>query len=172
MPASLPIAPVRAALIEEVLPDTAPTLRWTSAPPPSSSGGPALLTPSTAPTSSTRFAATPYQTSSAVERSAPAAPISEAQLSDTERAALLARGDALLSTGDATSARLFYERAAAAGDGLAALRLGETFDPVFLGRARLRDVPSDLATAVSWYHRAQDLGVTGAEVLLKGLETK
>jgi protein involved in polysaccharide export with SLBB domain len=188
MPASPPIAPVRAALIEEALPATVPTLRWTSAPPPSSSGGAALTTPTAStrkPTSTiakpasgpssmdaTPSAAIPAQTSSAVGRSAPAAPISEAQLSETERAALLARGDALLSTGDATAARLFYERAAGAGGGLAALRLGETFDPVFLGRARLRGVRSDLGTALSWYHRARELGVTDAEVLLKGIETK
>jgi hypothetical protein len=35
--------------------------------------------------------------------------------------ALLARGDALFVSGDFASARLFYERAANAGDGLAAL---------------------------------------------------
>ena len=89
-----------------------------------------------------------------------------------ERAALLARGDALLSAGDVTSARLFYERAAGGGDGLAAVRLGETFDPIFLDRVRLRSVRGDLGTALSWYRRARDLGATDAEILLKGLEAK
>jgi TPR repeat protein len=87
-----------------------------------------------------------------------------------EIAALLARGDALLSTADMTSARLFYQRAADAGAGLAAVRLGETFDPAFLDRAHLRGARGDPGQAVSWYRRARDLGVTDAEVLLKALQ--
>jgi TPR repeat protein len=93
-------------------------------------------------------------------------------LSAAELAALLARGDALLSIGDIASARLFYERAANAGDALAAVRLGETFDPGFLARAHLRAVQPDSRVAVSWYRRARDLGVADAEILLKSLESK
>src|SRR6202035_3345627 len=52
-------------------------------------------------------------------------------LSAAEIAGLLARGDWLFATGDVASARLLYERAADAGEGRAAVRLGETFDPVF-----------------------------------------
>jgi hypothetical protein len=55
-------------------------------------------------------------------------------LSTTETAALVTRGDAFLSAGDTASARLFYERAASGGNSVAALRLGTTFDPNFLGR--------------------------------------
>jgi TPR repeat protein len=84
-------------------------------------------------------------------------------------ATLLARGDAFLSTGDITSARLFYQRAADAGAGLAAVRLGETFDPVFLDRALFRGARGDPGQAASWYRRARDLGVGDAEVLLKAL---
>src|SRR5205807_2187786 len=51
---------------------------------------------------------------------------------------LLNRGDSLLSTGDIASGRLFYQRAAEAGNGQAALRLGNTYDPAFLERAQLR----------------------------------
>ena len=87
-------------------------------------------------------------------------------------AGLLARGDNLLSVGDVASARLFYERAADAGEALAAVRLAETFDPVFLYRAHLRSVRGDLDMALSWYRRARDLGAPGAEVLLKALEAK
>jgi TPR repeat protein len=84
----------------------------------------------------------------------------------------MARGDHLLSIGDVSSARLFYERAANAGEGLAAVRLGETFDPAFLERAHLSGVPGDLGSAASWYHRARDLGAIDADVLLKALEVK
>jgi hypothetical protein len=83
-------------------------------------------------------------------------------------AALVARGDGFLRTGDVASARLFYERAVDAGDGQAALRLGETFDPAFLQAAHLAQIHGDMATAVSWYRRARDLGVREADVLLRG----
>jgi len=101
----------------------------------------------------------------------PTTPV-EFRLTAEEAAVLLARGDRLLSIGDITSARLFYERAADGGAGLAALRLGETYDPVFLDRVHLRGVRADLGAASSWYRRARDLGTADAEVLLRALETK
>lgn len=88
----------------------------------------------------------------------------------TEIAALVARGDAFLSAGDIASARLFYERAADAGDSAAALRLGATFDPNFLGRAGVHGSPGDPAQAESWYRRARDLGDAAAAERLKDLE--
>jgi TPR repeat protein len=72
-------------------------------------------------------------------------------------ATLLAQGDRLLGTGDITSARLFYERGAKAGDGTAAWRLGETFDPKFLARARLGFVLGDAVRAEHWYSVAREL---------------
>jgi Peptidase C39 family len=87
-------------------------------------------------------------------------------------AALLARGDVLFSKGDLLAARLFWERAADGGNGQAALRLGETFDPVFLDRAHLRGARGDWSMALSWYRRARDLGVPEAEILLQSLEAK
>ena len=94
------------------------------------------------------------------------------RLSAEDMAALLARGDTLLSVGDAASARLFYERAVDAGGGLAAIRLGATFDPLFLDRVHLRGVRGDPGAALFWYRRARDLGAPDAEVLLKALEAK
>ena len=101
----------------------------------------------------------------------PAAAISvEPHLFADEINALVARGDALFGKGDLAAARLFYERAADAGEGRAAVRLGETFDPVFLDHAHLRGVRGDPQTALSWYRRARDLGAVDAEVLLNSLE--
>ena len=94
------------------------------------------------------------------------------RLSAEDTAALLARGDTLLSVGDVASARLFYERAVDAGGGLAAIRLGATFDPLFLDRVHLRGVRGDPGAALFWYRRARDLGAPDAEVLLKALEAK
>ena len=74
-----------------------------------------------------------------------------------EIAELLARGDSFVVIGDIASARVFYERAASAGDGRAALRMGTTFDPAFLQRAGLPRTFGDPAQARSWYRRAFDL---------------
>jgi TPR repeat protein len=93
-------------------------------------------------------------------------------LPEPEITALLTRGDALFRKGDLAAARLFYERAADAGDGRAAIRLGETFDPVFLDRAQLRGARGDFSTALSWYRRARDLGAADADILIKSLEAK
>jgi TPR repeat protein len=86
--------------------------------------------------------------------------------------ALLARGNEFLSAGDITSARLYYERAADAGNGLAALQLGATFDPVTLGRAGTRAVTVDPAKALSWYRRARALGMSEADQRIKSLEIR
>jgi len=80
-----------------------------------------------------------------------------------EVAELLARGDSFVLIGDITSARVFYERAANAGDGAGALRMGATFDPAFLRRAGLRRTFGDPVQARSWYRRASDLGAAKAE---------
>jgi hypothetical protein len=97
----------------------------------------------------------------------PTQPSAGQRLSPAEIAALVNRGDGFLSAGDIASARLFYERAADEGDAAAALRLGATFDPAFLGRAGVRGDP---ALASSWYRRARDLGDPVAEKWLKDLE--
>ncbi len=103
---------------------------------------------------------------------APAPPAPIPRPSTAQIAELLARGDALLRTGDVASARLFYERAANVGDGRAALRLGATFDPAFLDRDALRGVRGDPAQARYWYDRARDFDEAEAEHRLKSLGTK
>ena len=94
----------------------------------------------------------------------------ELRFQNAETKALLARGDAFLATGDLASARLFYEFAVAAGNGMAALRLGGTFDPAFLTRARIGRIQGDLRRALYWYRKARDLGSEDAEILLKNME--
>jgi hypothetical protein len=116
------------------------------------------------------FAAALSPTPSSLAAASPDTP--NAILSTAEVTELLARGDALLRTGDIASARLFYERAAAVGDGRAALRLGATFDPAFLGNAGLRNAQGDAAKARSWYSRALDLGAAEAKRQLNSLETE
>jgi hypothetical protein len=85
---------------------------------------------------------------------------------------LLARGDWLFATGDVASARLLYERAADAGEARAAVRLGETFDPVYLDASHRRGLHGDPDMAVLWYRHARDLGATGVASRLKKLAAK
>jgi hypothetical protein len=85
------------------------------------------------------------------------------RLSATETLALMARGDAFLRAGDATSARSFFERAADAGDSQAAMRMAVTFDPAFLSRAGVHGVRGDPEQASFWYQRARDLGRAEAD---------
>jgi hypothetical protein len=91
------------------------------------------------------------------------------QLPPTDTETLLAQGDQFLSRSDIASARLLYERAAEVGDGRGALRMGMTFDPVFLARLRLRGIQTDKDQAIAWYRRASALGNAEAELLQREL---
>jgi hypothetical protein len=94
----------------------------------------------------------------------------EPRLTSEKIRALLDRGDAFVSTADVEAARLFYERAAAAGNAEAAVRLGATFDPAFLTRAGLRNVRGDVTAAQYWYRRARDLEPNQSQLSLQGTE--
>src|SRR5947207_11994755 len=129
---------------------------------------------------STEASATPFEPTAipSIETpaSAPAAPAIldyndvVRHLSAGEVATLRARGDTLLSMGDVTSRRLFYERTFIAGVAQAAIRLGATYDPVFLSRARVQGMRGDMAIALEWYRRARDLGAVEAESLLRSIQ--
>jgi hypothetical protein len=101
-----------------------------------------------------------------------AAPAASSRLSTTANSELLSRGDAFLEVGDIASARLYYERAADAESGPAALRMGATFDTVFTRRAFLGAFTADSEKALFWYRRARELGVGEAEQRIKALETR
>ena len=120
-------------------------------------------------------AATPAKTPEATSNVASPAPRNQPTVptfSGAEIAGLLARGDWFLATGDITAARLLYKRAAYAGEARAAVRLGETFDPVYLDGSHLRGLQGDRDMAVFWYRHARDLGATGVASRLKRLEAR
>jgi hypothetical protein len=142
LPSTPPLVPtVPPAPTPQAQSDRALPARMEPTRPPEESPSPAAAQPVTIPTAS------PPSTE----------PPSDMRLSPAGIAALVARGDGFLSTGDIASARLFYERAADAGDGPAALRLGATLDPGFLNRAGIRGVQGDADQAASWYRRARKL---------------
>lgn len=97
-------------------------------------------------------------TPTSVPASRPEPLVTPQRLSPAEVAALVTRGDAFVGLRDLASARLLYARAAAAGDGRAALRMGATYDPAFLDRVGIIGVLADQQQAISWYRRARALG--------------
>jgi len=98
------------------------------------------------------MAPAPERIKSAATIAAPAPePIKPAPtISAMEIATLVSRGDALLARSDVSSARLFFARAALAGDAQAATRLAVTYDPDFIAQAHL-PVRVDAALAAYWY---------------------
>jgi hypothetical protein len=129
--------------------------------------GASATTPGVAPTRNPeQFPAGPATST------APAPPLTEVRKPVPGAAALVTRGDAFVRMRDITSARLFYERAAEAGDGQAASRMGATFDPAFLERAGIPGAKPDEQQAVSWYRRARELGDAEADRLLKTLDQR
>jgi hypothetical protein len=84
-------------------------------------------------------------------------------------AALVARGRKYLVAGDVAAARLVLRPAALAGDSVAALTLGETFDPVALKRLGVIGLLGDPAQARDWYRRAAELGSADAPWRLEQL---
>jgi hypothetical protein len=84
-------------------------------------------------------------------------------------AVLLARGDALLATGDVVAARLMYERVAGSDSGPAALAMGMTYDPRFLANIGAQGIVADPEKALIWYRRAATLGSDVAVQMLRQL---
>ena len=82
-----------------------------------------------------------------------------------------ARGDAMLEIRDLSAARRFYETAANAGSGRAAMALGRTYDPAFLSQIRAIGLRPDPVLAATWYRRAAELGVSEAAAELRALTT-
>jgi hypothetical protein len=103
-------------------------------------------------------------------RQSPTTSAATPDVSPMNTTALLARGDQLLGASDIASARLFYERAAEAGDARGALRMGMTFDMDFLARSGLLRVQGDPDQAISWYRRASALGNSKAEALEREIQ--
>jgi len=79
------------------------------------------------------------------------------------------QGDAQMIKGDVSTARLYYQVAAAGGDADAALSLGNSYNPAFLAQLGVLGMRGDIAEAAEWYRRAQALGSRDAERALQTL---
>jgi type II secretory pathway predicted ATPase ExeA len=119
-------------------------------------------TPSPAPPQPAPAAA-PVQaapTPQAAQTTPPASPLPPGVME-----ALLKRGAESLTLGDVAAARLFYQRAAEAGNGMAAMALGRTYDPTYT----MRGSTPDPARAAEWYRKAIAAGDPTAPGLLQKL---
>ncbi len=72
--------------------------------------------------------------------------------------ALLEHGDAMLSIGDISAAKLLFARAAKSGSGKAAVALGDTYNPIFLVEHGVLGSLADPELAKAWYRKGLALG--------------
>ncbi len=107
---------------------------------------------------------------------APVAPVAPSVAAVTQtaesrqrNARMVEQGDKALGLGNIATARQFYLRAADAGDGGAALKLAETYDPAELIRLKAQGITGDVGEAKRWYERARELGVSSASEKLARL---
>jgi len=110
------------------------------------------------------------QAAPVAESMIPADPIRH--LDPNEIASALARGAALIASGDLAAARLVLRRAADAGDARSAMTLAETYDPAILQKLGVHGVVPDLAKARGWYEKARQFGATEATQRLELLASK
>jgi TPR repeat protein len=65
---------------------------------------------------------------------------------------------------------MFFERAAASGLAIAALKLGDTYDADFLQSRKLLGIQPEPAMAAKWYRKAQEMGEVRAHERLRVLQ--
>jgi TPR repeat protein len=94
------------------------------------------------------------------------------KLEPDEIATLLKRGQALFETGDLAGARLLLQRAAEAGDPVAAMAIASTYDPVVLQDLGVRGFVADVGKARYWYEKAREFGSKEAPRRLESLASQ
>jgi len=103
----------------------------------------------------------PVGTNAAQSRSPPPPAVAappKPLMSAAEIALMVERGRTLFDAGDLAAARLFFRRAANAGDAAAAIAMGATYDPDILSKRFIRGIEADASEARMWYEKARDLG--------------
>ena len=83
---------------------------------------------------------------------------------------LMDHGNKMIAVGYFAGARAYFERAAEAGSGEAALAVGATYDPDFIAALGVQGIKPEPAAAKDWYDRAEALGVTDRDMKLAGLK--
>ena len=83
---------------------------------------------------------------------------------------LMAHGQKMIDVGYFAGARAYYERAAEAGSGEAALAVGATYDPAFIAALGVQGIKPDRQAAKTWYDRATALGLADRDAGLAALK--
>ena len=101
----------------------------------------------------------------------PSAPIAlnTASLSPSAIAVLLQRGKEKLGSGDILSARLYFERAGAAGNEEGAMAAGKTYDPAYLATVDAPGLQANVKRAIDWYRLAAAHGNPEAQKRIDAL---
>lgn len=91
-------------------------------------------------------------------------------VSDPQTKHLFRRAEQFIEEGDIAAARLMLRHLAEAGNGPAAFKLAQAYDPDWLAENGTDTVPPNRDLAVRWYTMAHDRGQDGAAERLKALE--
>lgn len=83
---------------------------------------------------------------------------------------LMEHGLKMIAVGYFAGARAYYQRAAEAGSGEAALAVGATYDPAFISALQAQGIKPDPELAETWYSRAAALGVADRAAQLATLQ--
>ena len=102
--------------------------------------------------------------------SAPGQPVH--QLDPEDIKLLVKQGEQFVAAGDLVTARIVFQRAAEAGNAMAALAMGATYDPIVLAKLGVRGITADVKIARSWYEKARDFGSSEAPRRLEMLANR
>jgi hypothetical protein len=92
---------------------------------------------------------------------------------DPEEIKLLTKqGEQFAAAGDLVTARILFQRAAEAGDPIAAMALGATYDPNVLAKLGVVGMVADVEKARSWYRKAESFGSPEASRRLNALANR
>jgi hypothetical protein len=92
---------------------------------------------------------------------------------DPEEIKLLTKqGEQFAAAGDLVTARILFQRAAEAGDAIAAMALGATYDPNVLAKLGVLGIKGDAEKARSWYRKAESFGIPDASQRLSALANR
>jgi hypothetical protein len=156
-PAAAPVVPDRVDVPPAQQPDLA-----ASPPPAGRAATMAVATFEGAPATTAKAPEPPpaaaAQLGDSVSAPMPALLPAKPALRHEEIAMMVERGRVLFEAGDVAAARLFFRRAANAGDAAAAIAMGATYDPDVLTQRFIRGIEGDPQEAQRWYERARDMG--------------
>lgn len=112
--------------------------------------------------------ATPSQPTQPTQQAA--LPASQSPMAEADVQDLIREGNRYMRDGEIIRARSYYEQAARAGHGEAALAMGRSFDPSYFERLDRKTGEPDAAQAFEWYRQAMNAGLDrAAQVRIENL---